>query len=193
MSHRISQTGLFNRMTCKDSWRPRRSCVATLHSTWRCVASRTIPGNVAIKPNLTNVSQKKKKRVILINELCDIWPHVHFRPAAWQPTSCRHSCTAWAAATSMWCRRLWGIFRNMCCSVKVRQNTSSQRSDDSSPRDCADRTRHPCECCFSFLFLSSPEHADILLHKAFLVGVYGQIDTSSMIADSMKVLHMEAI
>uniref|UniRef100_A0A3Q2YRT2 Integrator complex subunit 1 n=1 Tax=Hippocampus comes TaxID=109280 RepID=A0A3Q2YRT2_HIPCM len=37
------------------------------------------------------------------------------------------------------------------------------------------------------------EHADILLHKAFLVGVYGQIDTSSMIADSMKVLHMEAI
>ncbi|XP_049601742.1 integrator complex subunit 1 isoform X1 [Syngnathus scovelli] len=37
------------------------------------------------------------------------------------------------------------------------------------------------------------EHADILLHKAFLVGVYGQIDTSSMISESMKVLHMEAI
>uniref|UniRef100_A0A671TY99 Integrator complex subunit 1 n=1 Tax=Sparus aurata TaxID=8175 RepID=A0A671TY99_SPAAU len=36
------------------------------------------------------------------------------------------------------------------------------------------------------------EHADILLHKAFLVGIYGQIDTSSMIAESMKVLHMEA-
>uniref|UniRef100_A0A3Q3GD68 Integrator complex subunit 1 n=1 Tax=Labrus bergylta TaxID=56723 RepID=A0A3Q3GD68_9LABR len=35
------------------------------------------------------------------------------------------------------------------------------------------------------------EHADILLHKAFLVGIYGQIDTSSMIAESMKVLHME--
>ncbi|XP_062303542.1 integrator complex subunit 1 isoform X1 [Osmerus eperlanus] len=36
------------------------------------------------------------------------------------------------------------------------------------------------------------EHADILLHKAFLVGVYGQIDTSSMISESMKVLHMDA-
>uniref|UniRef100_A0A3Q3XEF0 Uncharacterized protein n=1 Tax=Mola mola TaxID=94237 RepID=A0A3Q3XEF0_MOLML len=36
------------------------------------------------------------------------------------------------------------------------------------------------------------EHADILLHKAFIVGIYGQIDTSSMIAESMKVLHMEA-
>ncbi|XP_062264051.1 integrator complex subunit 1 isoform X1 [Platichthys flesus] len=36
------------------------------------------------------------------------------------------------------------------------------------------------------------EHADILLHKAFLVGIYGQIDTSAMIAESMKVLHMEA-
>lgn len=37
------------------------------------------------------------------------------------------------------------------------------------------------------------EHADILLHKAFIVGIYGQIDTSSVIAESMKVLHMEAI
>uniref|UniRef100_A0A669F6N8 Integrator complex subunit 1 n=1 Tax=Oreochromis niloticus TaxID=8128 RepID=A0A669F6N8_ORENI len=36
------------------------------------------------------------------------------------------------------------------------------------------------------------EHADILLYKAFLVGIYGQIDTSSMISESMKVLHMEA-
>nr|XP_015804103.2 integrator complex subunit 1 isoform X1 [Nothobranchius furzeri]XP_054596128.1 integrator complex subunit 1 isoform X1 [Nothobranchius furzeri] len=36
------------------------------------------------------------------------------------------------------------------------------------------------------------EHADILLHKAFLVGIYGQIDTSSVISESMKVLHMEA-
>ncbi|XP_018599754.2 integrator complex subunit 1 isoform X3 [Scleropages formosus] len=36
------------------------------------------------------------------------------------------------------------------------------------------------------------EHADILLHKAFLVGIYGQIDTSSMISESMKVLRMEA-
>ncbi|XP_016896225.1 integrator complex subunit 1 isoform X3 [Cynoglossus semilaevis] len=35
------------------------------------------------------------------------------------------------------------------------------------------------------------EHADILLHKAFLVGIYGQIDTSSVISESMKVLHME--
>ncbi|XP_031422445.1 integrator complex subunit 1 isoform X2 [Clupea harengus] len=36
------------------------------------------------------------------------------------------------------------------------------------------------------------EHADILLHKAFLVGMYGQIDTSSIISESMKVLHMES-
>ncbi|XP_030646165.1 integrator complex subunit 1 [Chanos chanos] len=36
------------------------------------------------------------------------------------------------------------------------------------------------------------EHADILLHKAFLVGIYGHIDTSSMISESMKVLRMEA-
>ncbi|TSS23714.1 Integrator complex subunit 1 [Bagarius yarrelli] len=36
------------------------------------------------------------------------------------------------------------------------------------------------------------EHANILLHKAFVVGIYGQIDTSSVIAESMKVLHMEA-
>ncbi|XP_037545218.1 integrator complex subunit 1 [Nematolebias whitei] len=36
------------------------------------------------------------------------------------------------------------------------------------------------------------EHADILLHKAFLVGIYGQMDTSSVISESMKVLHMEA-
>lgn len=43
-----------------------------------------------------------------------------------------------------------------------------------------------------FMVLFSSEHADILLHKAFLVGIYGQIDTSSMISESMKVLHMEA-
>uniref|UniRef100_A0A3B3QNR6 Integrator complex subunit 1 n=1 Tax=Paramormyrops kingsleyae TaxID=1676925 RepID=A0A3B3QNR6_9TELE len=36
------------------------------------------------------------------------------------------------------------------------------------------------------------EHADILLHKVFLVGIYGQIDTSSMISESMKVLRMES-
>lgn len=45
---------------------------------------------------------------------------------------------------------------------------------------------------FCFIVLFSSEHADILLHKAFLVGIYGQIDTSSMISESMKVLHMEA-
>lgn len=43
-----------------------------------------------------------------------------------------------------------------------------------------------------FLLFFPVEHADILLHKAFLVGIYGQIDTSSVIAESMKVLHMEA-
>lgn len=52
------------------------------------------------------------------------------------------------------------------------------------------------EVRFLLTHLSPPpptEHADILLHKAFIVGIYGQIDTSSVIAESMKVLHMEAI
>lgn len=52
-------------------------------------------------------------------------------------------------------------------------------------------TSHVCSSTLWYVFLSL-EHADILLHKAFLVGIYGQIDTSSMIAESMKVLHMEA-
>lgn len=51
--------------------------------------------------------------------------------------------------------------------------------------------QHPESSHASVLF-SFTEHADILLHKAFLVGIYGQIDTSSMISESMKVLHMEA-
>ncbi|XP_035404864.2 integrator complex subunit 1 [Cygnus atratus] len=36
------------------------------------------------------------------------------------------------------------------------------------------------------------EHAAVLLHRAFLVGMYGQIDTSSQISEALKVLHMEA-
>ncbi|XP_069784447.1 integrator complex subunit 1 [Narcine bancroftii] len=36
------------------------------------------------------------------------------------------------------------------------------------------------------------EHAGVLLHKAFLVGMYNQLDTSPPIAEAMKVLHMEA-
>ncbi|XP_041085544.1 integrator complex subunit 1-like isoform X1 [Polyodon spathula] len=43
-----------------------------------------------------------------------------------------------------------------------------------------------------YVLLCQAEHADILLHKAFLVGIYGQIDTSSIISEAMKVLHMEA-
>lgn len=42
------------------------------------------------------------------------------------------------------------------------------------------------------LFFSLAEHADLLLHKAFIVGIYGQTNTSSVIAESMKVLRMEA-
>lgn len=46
----------------------------------------------------------------------------------------------------------------------------------------------------SVLTLSLPftEHAAVLLHRAFLVGMYGQIDTSSQISEALKVLHMEA-
>ncbi|XP_015732435.1 integrator complex subunit 1 isoform X1 [Coturnix japonica] len=36
------------------------------------------------------------------------------------------------------------------------------------------------------------EHAAVLLHRAFLVGMYSQIDTSSQISEALKVLHMEA-
>nr|XP_014436471.1 integrator complex subunit 1 isoform X1 [Pelodiscus sinensis] len=37
------------------------------------------------------------------------------------------------------------------------------------------------------------EHAAVLLHRAFLVGMYGQIDTSSQISEALKVLHMETM
>ncbi|NXX35136.1 INT1 protein, partial [Nicator chloris] len=37
------------------------------------------------------------------------------------------------------------------------------------------------------------EHASVLLHRAFLVGMYGQIDTSSQISEALKILHMEAM
>ncbi|XP_028909970.1 integrator complex subunit 1 isoform X1 [Ornithorhynchus anatinus] len=37
------------------------------------------------------------------------------------------------------------------------------------------------------------EHAAVLLHRAFLVGMYGQVDTSSQISEALKILHMEAM
>nr|XP_034987340.1 integrator complex subunit 1 [Zootoca vivipara] len=37
------------------------------------------------------------------------------------------------------------------------------------------------------------EHAAILLQRAFLVGMYGQVDTSSQISEALKILHMEAM
>nr|XP_056722177.1 integrator complex subunit 1 [Euleptes europaea] len=37
------------------------------------------------------------------------------------------------------------------------------------------------------------EHAAVLLHRTFLVGMYGQIDTSSQISETLKILHMEAM
>ncbi|KAM8962294.1 integrator complex subunit 1 isoform 2-T2 [Pelodytes ibericus] len=37
------------------------------------------------------------------------------------------------------------------------------------------------------------EHAAVLLHRAFLVGMYGQMDTSPQISEALKVLHMEAL
>lgn len=40
---------------------------------------------------------------------------------------------------------------------------------------------------------SSIEHAAVLLHRAFLVGMYGQIDTSAQISEALKILHMEAV
>ncbi|XP_004688404.1 PREDICTED: integrator complex subunit 1 isoform X2 [Condylura cristata] len=37
------------------------------------------------------------------------------------------------------------------------------------------------------------EHAAVLLHRAFLVGMYGQVDTSAQISEALRVLHMEAV
>uniref|UniRef100_A0A8C5R0A5 Integrator complex subunit 1 n=1 Tax=Leptobrachium leishanense TaxID=445787 RepID=A0A8C5R0A5_9ANUR len=37
------------------------------------------------------------------------------------------------------------------------------------------------------------EHAAVLLHRAFLIGMYGQMDTSPQISEALKVLHMEAM
>ncbi|XP_062945727.1 integrator complex subunit 1 isoform X2 [Cynocephalus volans] len=37
------------------------------------------------------------------------------------------------------------------------------------------------------------EHAPVLLHRAFLVGMYGQVDTSAQISEALKILHMEAV
>ncbi|XP_055984334.1 integrator complex subunit 1 isoform X1 [Sorex fumeus] len=41
--------------------------------------------------------------------------------------------------------------------------------------------------------LLCPEHAAVLLHRAFLVGMYGQVDTSAQISEALRVLHMEAV
>ncbi|XP_048186404.1 integrator complex subunit 1 isoform X1 [Perognathus longimembris pacificus] len=37
------------------------------------------------------------------------------------------------------------------------------------------------------------EHAAVLLHRAFLVGMYGQVDTSAQISEALRILHMEAV
>ena len=41
--------------------------------------------------------------------------------------------------------------------------------------------------------ISPTEHAAELLHRAFLVGMYGQVDTSAQILEALRVLHMEAV
>ncbi|XP_070218216.1 integrator complex subunit 1 isoform X2 [Bos mutus] len=37
------------------------------------------------------------------------------------------------------------------------------------------------------------EHAAVLLHRAFLVGMYGQMDTSAQISEALRILHLEAM
>lgn len=37
------------------------------------------------------------------------------------------------------------------------------------------------------------EHAAVLLHRAFLVGMYGQMDTSVQISEALRILHLEAM
>lgn len=33
----------------------------------------------------------------------------------------------------------------------------------------------------------------MLLHRAFLVGMYGQMDTSAQISEALRILHLEAM
>lgn len=37
------------------------------------------------------------------------------------------------------------------------------------------------------------EHAAVLLHRAFLVGMYSQMDPSAQISEALRILHMEAV
>ncbi|XDA89441.1 hypothetical protein R6Z07F_019068 [Ovis aries] len=37
------------------------------------------------------------------------------------------------------------------------------------------------------------EHAGMLLHRAFLVGMYGQMDTSAQISEALRILRLEAV
>ena len=39
----------------------------------------------------------------------------------------------------------------------------------------------------------SAEHAAVLLHRAFLVGMYGQMDTSAQISEALRILQWEAM
>lgn len=41
--------------------------------------------------------------------------------------------------------------------------------------------------------VSPTEHAAVLLHRAFLVGMYGQMDPSAQISEALRILHMEAV
>lgn len=106
-------------------------------------------------------------------------------PLAASPlTFCPPSCTAWAAETLRWYRRPSGTCQSTLCSAKVSHPPSAHLlpwgwggTAGPQPSD-----------------LSSPtEHAAVLLHRAFLVGMYGQIDTSTQISEALKILHMEAV
>lgn len=95
-------------------------------------------------------------------------------------TFCPPSCTAWAAETLRWYRQPSGTCQSTPCSAKVSRPPSACLLPWEPGPQLSD---------LSF----STEHAAVLLHRAFLVGVYGQIDTSAQISEALKILHMEAV
>lgn len=122
------------RIICRDSWLPLKSCVGTWPSVWLCAASRIIPGRFTglwDKPAPGKVLLKSIWQWITPKAVCFSYFYFSslmfhsviqcvFSAAAWQQTSCQHSCTVWAVVTLMWYRLLSGTFQNMCFSVKVR-------------------------------------------------------------------------
>lgn len=170
------------RTICRDSWLHLRSCVGTWPSAWLCAASRTIPGNRWLSGNIMaffDSFQGNHVYLLCCSLATDFLPTFMYCMSSGNfdvvQTALRNLpeyvllCQGWG--TVMLSTMSYNLFKTSLTKVKL---------------------VHPQLHVLTY-FPPLTEHADILLHKAFIVGIYGQIDTSSVIAESMKVLHMEAI